>query len=402
MQNGNDVGFSNSFTQTIILKKPGSNSLFYMITPDLQGGLAYNVNYPNSKGINYAIIDMSLNNGLGSVISVFNPLKDISNCEKLTAILHSNGGDIWLIGHEYGNNNFFSFLITSSGINTTPIISNVGPTIYTSQGGIPGDSKFDAIGELKASPSGKKLAFTCYYNGTTCLADFNKTTGVISNPITLEIESGGYGVSFSPDNSKLYISGVDVSTDIPDFSTNGKVYQFDITSNNPTAIQNSRTIIYTDPNGMFRSLKIGTDGKIYVARGNGSGYLGVINNPNSSGLNCNYVHNGIYLNGLQGRWGLNNAIEDSSYNCLEASVSEISNKYKVSNYPNPLSNQLTFSTDNSEQTTVFIYNFLGQPILQHTFTNSTLIKTQNFATGIYFYELYNTKSLIGKGKVIKQ
>ena len=34
---------------------------------------------------------MSLNGGLGSVTSKFNSLKDTSNCEKLTAVYHTNG-----------------------------------------------------------------------------------------------------------------------------------------------------------------------------------------------------------------------------------------------------------------------------------------------------------------------
>jgi hypothetical protein len=325
MQNGSNAGLNNSLTQTIIIKKPGSNNIFYVFTPDMQGGLVYNINYPNARGVNYAEVDMSLNGGLGSVTSIFNSLKDTSNCEKLTAVYHSNGQDIWLIGHEYKNNIFFAFLITSLGINTTPIISAAGPVINTWQTGTPGSSNYDAIGELKASPNGNKLAFTTYYNGITCITDFDKSTGSVSNPISLSIEAGGYGVSFSPDNKMVYITGVDTSTLQPNYPTKGKIYQFDISLNNQSAIQNSRTTIYTDTNGMFRSLKLGVDGKIYVSRGNGADYLGVINNPNKNGLSCNYIHNGLYLNGLKGSWGLNNTIEDSVF-CLETIVFETSSE----------------------------------------------------------------------------
>lgn len=401
MQNGGGAGLSNSLTQTIIIKKPSSSSLFYMLTPDMQGGLVYNSNHPNSRGVNYAIVDMSLNNGLGSVVSAFNSLKDTSNCEKLTAVYHSNGQDIWLIGHEYGNNNFFSFLITSSGINTTPIISSVGPIIYTWQSGTPGTSNLDAIGELKASPNGNKLAFTCYYNGTTCLVDFDKSTGMVSNSTPLTIESGGYGVSFSQDNTKLYISGVD-TTGLPDCPTNGKIYQFDISSNNQTTIQNSRTTIYTDANGMFRSLKLGVDGKIYVARGNGTNYLGLINNPNNNGLNCDYVHNGIYLSALQGRWGLNNAIEENIPFCMTSSINEVSNEFYLSIYPNPFFDHITFELAKNEQASISLYNFLGQLVLEQTFTNITTINTEQLLDGIYFYELRNVTGEVRIGKVIKQ
>ena len=34
--------------------------------------------------------------------------------EKLAAIRHSNGIDIWIIGHEYNSNKYLSFLVTAA------------------------------------------------------------------------------------------------------------------------------------------------------------------------------------------------------------------------------------------------------------------------------------------------
>lgn len=70
-------------------------------------------------------------------------------------------------------------------------------------------------------------------------------------------------------------------------------------------------------------------------------------------------------------------------------------------YPNPFSNQLTFSVSVNEETTVALYNFLGQEILQQTFTNSTTINTEQLADGIYYYELRNDTGTLKTGKVIK-
>ena len=41
MQNDAGASLNNSLTQTIIGKKPGSNTLFYMFPPDMQGGLVH-------------------------------------------------------------------------------------------------------------------------------------------------------------------------------------------------------------------------------------------------------------------------------------------------------------------------------------------------------------------------
>lgn len=319
MENGFGVSLGNTFAQTIIIKKPGSTSIYYVFTPDVQAGLVQNLNYPDAYGVNYAEVDMSLNGGLGSVLTIFNPLKTPGNCEMLTGVYHANGEDIWLIGHEYGNNNFFTFLITDTGINPVPTITPAGPVVLTTQAGVAANSNFDAIGELKASLNGSKLAFTTYYNGFTCLVDFDNATGAISNPIELSLDGSGYGTSFSPDNTKLYFSSMPLES--IGGIVNNSIYQFDISSGDPATIQDSRTTIYNYEAG-FRSLKMGPDGKIYVARttteqqGNGSSYIGVINEPNNLGLACNYVHDAIFLNGPYGTWGLNNSIEEL-YTCVD-------------------------------------------------------------------------------------
>jgi hypothetical protein len=75
---------------------------------------------------------------------------------------------------------------------------------------------------------------------------------------------------------------------------------------------------------------------------------------------------------------------------------------EISLSPNPFSNKLSFSIANNEQTTISLYNFLGQQILQQTFTNSTTINTEQLADGIYFYELRSSKGTLKAGKLVKQ
>lgn len=319
MTNGNLVATSNSISQNLIVKKPGSSTLYYLFTPETQAGAIVSTTNPGINGFSYSIIDMSLAGGLGAVVSNGNLLQPFQNCEMVTGVYHQNGQDIWIIGHKFGSNTFFAYLLTSAGVNTTPVYSSVGPTIITPGSNNYANSNYDAVGELKASPNGQKLAFTTFYNGYTCLFDFNKTNGAITNPIPLNLGSAGYGVSFSPDNTKLYFSRVDPSQGGVSFLNNGSIVQFDITSNSQATIQASMYVVYSSPTG-FRSLKLGPNGKLYAARttltagGNGSSYLAVINNPNLAGAACNFVNDGVFIGLNRGRWGLNNVIEDS-YTC---------------------------------------------------------------------------------------
>lgn len=319
MPGGNLVGTSNSISQNLIVKKPGSGTLYYLFTPETQAGSIISTTNPGLNGFSYSIIDMSLNGGLGGVVSCGNLLQPFQNCEMVTGVYHDNGQDIWIIGHKYGSNTFFVYLLTPSGINPTPVYSSVGPTIFTSGSSVYANSKYDAVGELKASPDGTKLAFTTFYNGFTCLFSFNKTNGVVSNPIPLNLGSAGYGTSFSQDNSKLYFSRVDASQGGVSFLSNGSIVQFDISVLSQAAIQASMYVVYSSTTG-FRSLKLGPNGKLYAARttltagGNGSSYLAVINNPNFAGAACNFVNDGVFIGANKGRWGLNNVIEDF-YTC---------------------------------------------------------------------------------------
>jgi hypothetical protein len=94
---------------------------------------------------------------------------------------------------------------------------------------------------------------------------------------------------------------------------------------------------------------------------------------------------------------------DSIYNELWTGVENIGSASAFANvFPNPFSNQLNISVSGNEQTTVSLYNTLGQQVLQQTFITATTISTEQLAGGIYFYELRNNKGAVMKGKVLKQ
>jgi hypothetical protein len=83
-------------------------------------------------------------------------------------------------------------------------------------------------------------------------------------------------------------------------------------------------------------------------------------------------------------------------------IQQTNGNVDVSLFPNPFSTQLTFSVAGNEQTTVSLYDCLGQQILQQTFTNSTTVNTEQLAVGIYFYELSRNKGTLKTGKLVKQ
>lgn len=204
----------------------------------------------------------------------------------------------------------------------------------------------NARGEIKFSPNGNWLAFNG--NGTgdndvtnmLTLFSFNKTTGVVSPPIDLPYSRGDFGLSFSPDNSKLY----GTTWKAFNFSSGDSnyIYQFDLSGGNAATIIASKQTIASPPfPTSYGDTKLGPDGKIYVAT-NYSQYLGVIPFPDLPGAACQYESDGFYLGRATVKFGLNNYIEYETYCHHTASLIENNfDERKLEVYPNRFSDKTT-------------------------------------------------------------
>ncbi len=288
MANGTGLlGNSSTVQSALIVKQPGSQNLYYLFTLAAQGA---------SNGLRYSIIDMSLAAGMGSVTVKNVPVS--SPCtEQLNGTRHCNGVDVWIVTHDYTSNNFQSFLLTSSGLNFTPVISSVGPIPPT----FLQNNTVYGQGTIKLSPSGKKLGLTFINGSTSCevaMFDFNKSTGVVSNYLSLLTgTNNSYGCEFSQDGTKFYTT------------LNGNptaVLQWDLCAGTNAQILASMTNVGTPPFGLGQ-LQLAPNGKIYIVCGN-SQTLSAINSPNQAGLASNYTANALSVaNGTNGA-GLPNFI----------------------------------------------------------------------------------------------
>lgn len=263
MPNGTGLlGDPSSSQSGIIVPKPGTTNIFYVFTVDQLAGL---------NGLSYSEVDMSLEGGQGDVTSNKNINLLTPTTEKISAISHANGNDIWVVTHDWDTNNFYSYLVSPLGVSSTPQIWPTGDVV----GGI----SSNAIGVLKISPDGTKLAI-CSYEDSAQLFDFNTSTGEVSNPRTLRTARGNYGAEFSSSSEILYITNFEER----------KIYQYDLLA---PIISDSEVLIYESTYALSQ-LQLGPDGKIYVANFNHN-YLDVINTPNRLGLTCDYVNNAIFL-----------------------------------------------------------------------------------------------------------
>lgn len=265
--------------ESIVIPKPGSESLYYLFTVNPQDGTS-------NSGLYTSTIDIRLDNGLGDLIVKGQKiLNSVSN--RLTAVYHQNHKDVWLIVHEYNSNILSSFLITASGISASPVISKLGKPVTSSFNG-----------QLKASPDGKKVASSYDNNNGEGfdLFDFDNSTGKLSNAMSFILpgpNNGCNGIEFSSDATKLFVYQAGST------SYSG-LFQYIITSKLFDEINNSRVLLMRESNNSFRQMQLAPDGKIYITKGgggNGTEHLGVIANPNEYGKDCQVKENSLYLDG---------------------------------------------------------------------------------------------------------
>lgn len=239
MQNGDYfagsglLGDPSSTSSGLIVPKPEDPTKYYIFTVD-EPHHNNAATYPNqnndgsvpqdddgfNNGFNYSLVDMTLNTGLGDVDAIEKNIPLITydpndpeeikyKCsEKITAVRAEDCSSFWVITHF--TNTFYAFRVDVNGVDTTPIISTVGPNIFVE------GYRRNSLGYLKASPDASKILVAHFgeatitagdAGGSVYLFDFDNETGIVSSPLELysaQNNDSPYGVEFSAENKKAY------------------------------------------------------------------------------------------------------------------------------------------------------------------------------------------------------
>jgi hypothetical protein len=380
MPNGTGLNGQLSCSQSsLAVRKPGSPGIFYLFTLAAQG---------NANGLCYSEIDLSLNSGLGDVTANKNIPVIAPCCEKLAAVRHANGIDVWVVVHTLNSNSFYAYLVTGAGI-SAPVISNAGSTINSSS------NMIETIGCMKFSCNGRILAVANYGINSTELFDFNPTTGAISGAQILNNTYTPYGVEFSPSCDYLYVTA---------WSWFGApVYQYDLTAPNIAA---SELQIGTVPSslGAAAGMQLGPDHKIYIAVLFADS-LSVIQNPDQPGTSCNFLANGIYLAGRISYYGLPNFITGGY--CIPANpdgIEEESDDDLIKVYPNPASDNFTIDVNQlNDGVEINIFDMFGELVHSAHYGKSSPIEidASTFSAGIYFITIESERNYSRKKIIIQ-
>ena len=226
-------------------------------------------------------IDISLDNGKGSVTNKNqNILSDTLNWG-LGACKHANGSDWWVIITKHNTDSIFIINTSSTGIQ------------YISSQKLNVPKSWYGVIQPVFSNSGNQFAYFVYdsstVNSTVLLFDFNRCNGTFSNPKIIPTTFGEliWGLAFSPSGKYIYAC------------TSSRIFQID-TDN--LSIDTVATYDgFLSPVGSsccattFWNMYLAANGKIYVTSGSGVQHIHEINYPDSAGIACDVQQHAIDL-----------------------------------------------------------------------------------------------------------
>jgi PKD repeat protein len=289
---GQFIGGDQTATMSVIaVPFPQDETMYYIFTTRE----VYNSD--DDYYVSYSILDIKEITGAdpGQVMLDNLPLFEKST-ERITA-LGGYGNNAVLVAHEYGNNTFRLYPITAFGI-SPPILQSIGSVHNFGQ-------EESAEGYMKFSQDGTRLAVAFSSNGQNYvdLFDYTDTTFTLSNHMLLNFsemfpEYQVYGVEFSPQANKLYVSLTGATS---------RIYEFRLDSADVNYINQTKNLL-REENLAFGALQMGPDGQIYVAI-DGSGTLATIQPNDIPDQPSSYNPFGMDLQGKISGLGLPNFIQ---------------------------------------------------------------------------------------------
>ena len=285
----NDLINGNDSKPIIAIPYPAHPNMYYLVY------ISDGTN--NTSSLTYSVIDMNVPGG-SVIIKDQNLVANV--CNKLGAVHDETRDGYWFTVHKYNDDRFISFHITNAGLILAPTVSSAGPALTSLQ---------DKEGAFEYSKDGRSLV-NVTETGNIGVFNFDRTTGAVTlqqDLSALAINNPLYA-SLSPSKDLLYITS----------ESDKSLYQVNLAAGSLPDILNSLVLVDALTTESFGDIRIGPDGKIYIAHSS-SAYLATINNPDLLFPSCNYQLNGLFLNGNTSANGLPRFVQTyfSTYTSLQ-------------------------------------------------------------------------------------
>lgn len=413
-------GFS-IFSQTSLFL-PMGGGIYYLIIPNATDSVYanwYSVPYVHQAIYNQLIaykIDLTANAGMPKVIDTILLMDGVRMTRSMMmACKHSNGQDWWIVKHmQEPNGQFIGLYPQNKNKIAKILISNITigiPSIQTFPNSY--TSPFEQIGQSTFNCDGSKYAVTCNGLNNVFLADFDRLTGIFSNPKFIPLppvlnhpnvttyDSSSRGVCFSPNSQFIYVT------------RSANIQQYDLLDTNAATqwyhVANLDTSIAWFV--QYSNLYLGPDNKVYVGNiGSITSSMSYIDSPSIKGVGCSFKPRALQY--------LTSTLAGSNPPCMpyydmdllfcDTSISHgsgvgepdavnnyLAQKLQLKLYPNPAKHYLHIDiTDIYSKYRFELISLVGRRVLSSQLSRQVDISA--LQKGIYILRVYNKEGSVSR------
>ncbi len=391
-------GFSNYSQASLII--PFGNNEYGVVVASATDSAFNSWFTPNPFGLfdllQIHYVDMKLNNGNGKLVKTKTIMQKASlSRTQMMACRHADGKSWWLLKQGHDSNIVYKFILTKDSI------YEYGNQFF----GLPACGNVDILGQSMFSNNGKRYATVVYGSNLLFYADFDRCTGLLSNPKVRPLPNHAKapsipvldtlpgGLCFSPTDSFLYVA------------KEYNIYQLDLYEPDSNLAWYHVANMDTSYNAFMQwsCIYSANDGKLYIGNWNGLGSaMSVISNPNAKGAACAFCPKCLRFP----TQGSNNPPcmpnyalgKDTTVICwpmgLNESGREEREAQECSVYPNPAQTQLTIESEAFKKglNSLRIFNLMGQCVLEEAFktvSGKHTVSVQGLPSGVYMLKVNN-------------
>ena len=386
-----------------------SNSclLFHMFNEELP-----TVGYTYQKLL-YTKIDRTANNGLGKVIEKNTPLlvgDETLGFHHASTVRHANGRDWWIILPNQLEPIYYRFLLSPNGIEG-PEIQEIGYPPYQ-------PIQYELVGINLFSQDGSKYIDHEMFKGEGFqVFDFDRCTGMLSNPIKVdyetgfEVSNGTSGIALSPSGRFAYM--------IYNRDYKYRLVQYDLSASD---IEASEVLLSECPGPVspyecsFVMPMLAPDNKIYIGAQIDTTSYHVIHYPDSLGLACDFEYGGFEIGktpSFTPPYFPNYRLYDVPGSTCDTlgidapvgtvAVEEQEEKAALDIYPNPSSGEvhIRYGGLSGKDGQVEVFNLQGQRIKSLVLPmGGGEVQVRGLSPGIYFVRVLANGYVLNAGKVV--
>ncbi len=271
-------GGNSSRQGALIIPNQENDSIFYIL-----------VNNEGESNLTKYLIVYSYNYLTDNILDV--KVIHRNAVEGLAAVNHQNNRNVIIVSHDKSNDEFSFYIISNRGILCCPNKQNIGGDyskgkfiVYVNGSHL----RFNNNGGIFTAASSENNMASV---DRTDLYKFSNSYPLLTDNIRIN-ENIINGVSYSLNSRYVYLN-------------NNRIFQYDLSKYDSQSVVKSRTQITPSWNNSLSYSQIGPNGKIFYLYYDSS-YLGVINQPDSLGVKCEFKEKGQCLKKKKPNYGLPN------------------------------------------------------------------------------------------------